>query len=877
MSDAQRHERTKAIFLEALAADPSARASLLATRCGADAELRGDVESLLEHALEKSVETSVAIGAERGTQRAQLETGEIYAGRYRIVTVLGRGGMGDVYRAVDTTLDVEVALKILRHSSPALVERLLEEVRLAREVTDPAVCRVYDVDRAGDDYFFTMELVDGEDLRSLLARVGRLPGEKVRDVGVQLCEGLAAAHERGVLHRDLTPSNIMVDGSGRVRITDFGIATSERASASELLAGTPAYMAPEQLAGDPATTRTDLYTVGLVLYEALVGSAPAADEADAALARQKAAFEKPSEKLPFVDPRLEAIILSLLRCRPEERPASAEAVATELRALGDLAIAGGAAHASRSPGSIPPSSTHSRRVVVVTAIAAAVALVGTGAYLLASHERSDSREPSVEEALSNVVRPPTARDETIVAVLPVLDESVDKSRGDFAECIQDDLIDQLSSVAGLGVISEDSADRVVNRDDAAAIGRTLGASYVALGTVDAGERGVRLTMTLFDARSGQPVWTERYDHTATPREMFDTERKIVDRMLEAMNEKDPAVPASPRQPPTHDATAYSLYVRGRQSVPPFTVAEFRASVAALSAAVEKDSRFADAHAALGIAYATAAMSGWVDVATGYASARRYAERAAALDPVQDEAHVVLATVAAEYEWNWEAAENGFRSALRLSPSSALAHRSYARFLSTQGRFEEALVETGRAAELDPTSVIMLQGAAQRFYEARRYDRASALARVAIRIDPLYPPSYVTLGHVLAAQGRYAEAVEPMLEAVERGGRDATSLLRVAYMRALAGDDAGAAATEAEARRIGEPDGAEQALLAMARGDHSRALATLRAAVERRERPSIWLAVSPLFDPLRKSREFAELVARVGLETGIDSAASAGTR
>jgi serine/threonine-protein kinase len=636
-------------------------------------------------------------------------------------------------------------------------------------------------------------------------------------------------------------------------------------------------MAPEQLTGDPATTRTDLYGVGLVLYEALVGSAPAADDPDTALARQKEAFEKPSEKLPFVDPRLEAIILSLLRCRPEERPASAEAVAAELRALGDLTVPGAAAQAPRSAGAASTMSTGSRRLTTAAAIGVAAAIVVAGVYLSSSPDRSDPREPSVAEALSDVARPPAARDETIVAVLPVRDATSDKSRGDFAECIQDDLIDELSSVKGLDVIAEDSADRFVNREDTAAIGRTLGAAYVALGSVDAGERGVRLTMTLFDARSGRSVWTERYDHSGSESEMFETERKIVDRMLEAMNEKDTTAPASPRQPPTHDATAYSLYVRGRQSVPPFTAAEFRTSVAALTAAVEKDGRFANAHAALSVAYVTAAISGWIDVATGYANARRYAERAVALDPVQDEAHVVLAIVAAEYEWNWQAAENGFRNAIRLSPSSALAHRSYARFLSTQGRFEEALAETGRAAELDPTSVFMLQGAAQRFYEARRYDRASAIVRVAIRLDPLYPHSYVTLGYVLAAQGRYTEAVEQMLEAVERGGKDATSLLRVAYARTLAGDDAGASATEAEARHIGEPEGAEQALLAMARGDFPRAIETLRAAVDRRERPSIWLGVSPLFDPLRTSHEFTELVGRVGLETGIDSDASAGTR
>ena len=772
----------------------------------------------------------------------------MYAGRYQIVTALGQGAMGRVYRALDTTLDVEVALKILRTSSPALVERLLTEVRLARQITHPAICRVYDVDHVGDEYFFTMELVDGEDLKSLLSRIGRLPGEKVREIGVQICEGLAAAHDRGVLHRDLKPSNIMLDGSGAIRITDFGVATSTHRTAYEPLAGTPDYMAPELIAGEPATVQSDLYAVGLVLYEALVGSLPKPNAADGSASSRDERFPKPSATLPFVDPRLERVVLSLLSDDPRERPQSAAAAAAALVALGPLG---------------PGATKKPRRAALAATVAVSAACVIAWLYFRSAKPETPPLPPTTE-LLSDIARPPGARQAVTVAVLPVTDASAAKDRGEIAECLQDDLIDRLSSVAGVEVIGEDSADRATGTGDAEAIGRMLGASFVAVGSVREGERGgVRLTVDLFDTRDGNRLWSESYDNGTAPREMFDTEQRIVTRMVATMDPGNgpPTIPE--RGPPTDDAAAYTLYVRGRGKVPPFTVAEFHSGVAALTQAIERDPRFGEAHAALATDYVIASVLGWIDAATGFASARRYAERAIALDPSLDEPHVVMGTVFAEYEWDWAAAESAFRDAIRLNPSSAWAHRTYARFLSSRGRFDEALAATGRAAELDPTSALMLQGAAQRYYEARRYDRASAIARLAVRLDPLYPYSYVTLGHVLIAQGRYDEAVEQLRKAVDVGGRDATSLARLAYAQALAGDRAGAGSTALEANRLGAPDAAERALLAMVAGDADAAVAALRGAVDRHERPSIWLAVLPLFDPLRRHPEFSRLVERVG--------------
>ena len=205
-----------------------------------------------------------------------LAPGDLFAGRYRVVSRIGRGAMGVVYRAFDERLHQMTALKVLRTSSPARRAQLAREVRLARQVTDPAVCRVHDFQESGQECFLTMELVDGDSLATLLQRVGRLAPDRVLEIARDVLGGLAAAHASGVLHRDLKPANLLMDMSGHVRITDFGIATAgDPSEAFELPAGTPAYMAPEQRAWKPLSAQADLYSLGVVLFELLTGKRPA--------------------------------------------------------------------------------------------------------------------------------------------------------------------------------------------------------------------------------------------------------------------------------------------------------------------------------------------------------------------------------------------------------------------------------------------------------------------------------------------------------------------------------------------------------------------------------------------------------------------------
>jgi serine/threonine-protein kinase len=310
--------------------------------------------------------------------------GTILSDRYRIVALAGRGGMGEVYRAEDLRLNQAVALKFLPSAlerDDGARQRLLAEVRNARTVSHPNVCRVYDFGDVQGRYFLTMEYIDGEDLASLLRRIGRLPGDKVLEVARQLCAGIAAAHEKGVLHRDLKPSNVMIDGRGRARITDFGLAVEAGPATSPAdFAGTVAYMAPERFHGTAATVQSDLYSLGLILYEACAGRPAfnAATIADWQRAHADSTPSRPSAVVPDVDPAVERTILRCLEKDPGRRPTSAMQVAAALPG-GDPLAAAIAAGETPSPELVAASGeegTLPRRMAWLSLAACAVAFLG---------------------------------------------------------------------------------------------------------------------------------------------------------------------------------------------------------------------------------------------------------------------------------------------------------------------------------------------------------------------------------------------------------------------------------------------------------------------------------------------------------------------
>ncbi len=317
--------------------------------------------------------------------------GHIVADRYRVIGLLGRGGMGEVYRADDLKLGQPVALKFLPRSleaDPRALERFHDEVRHARQVSHPHVCRIHDIDEVDGRHFLTMEYVDGEDLATLLRRIGRLPEAKGLEIARQVCAGLQAAHDRHVVHRDLKPGNVMIDGHGRARIADFGLAVSESAVAGEV-AGTPAYMAPEQLRGEPATVRTDIYALGLLIYETCTGKRPftATTFVEWHRAHTEDVPTSPSLHARDVDPVLERIILRCLEKDPSKRPSSAAQVA--------LALPGGDPLAAALAGGETPSPDMVAAVRTEGALRPAAAFASLAAIVLLLAILSGASQPNL--------------------------------------------------------------------------------------------------------------------------------------------------------------------------------------------------------------------------------------------------------------------------------------------------------------------------------------------------------------------------------------------------------------------------------------------------------------------------------------------------
>jgi hypothetical protein len=352
--DPERWKKIETLFESAIARDTSERAAFLDKACDDDATLRREVESLLEHhqPTGRLIPTLIHEAARLLPQDksftsvgARFIPGKVLAGRYRIIALLGKGGMGEVYRADDLKLSQPVALKFLPEKlagDKSMLERFHREVRIARQISHPNVCRVFDIGEVEDQHFLSMEYIDGEDLATLLRRIGRLPSDKAVEIASQLCGGLRAAHQEGVLHRDLKPANVMIDGRGRTKITDFGLAgLADEFKGNEVRAGTPAYMAPEQLAGKEVTAKSDIYALGLVLYEVFTGRKAFDAGSLEELARLHESSTPPSisDHVKEIDPLVERVILRCLERDPGKRPASVAQISAALPGGDPLAAA----------------------------------------------------------------------------------------------------------------------------------------------------------------------------------------------------------------------------------------------------------------------------------------------------------------------------------------------------------------------------------------------------------------------------------------------------------------------------------------------------------------------------------------------------------
>jgi serine/threonine-protein kinase len=668
---------------------------------------------------------------------------------YKVTAKLGAGGMGEVYRAHDEQLDRDVALKVLPASSfsdAAARARLLREARSAAALNHPHICTIYEVGEADGQAYIAMELVEGESLSARLA-AGPLPAKQVLRYGSQIADALSHAHERGIVHRDLKSANVALTPDGRAKVLDFGLA--KRVSGEELaevtrsqlsltapgaVAGTLAYMAPEQLRGEPADARSDIWALGVVLHEMLSGQRPfqgkSGYELSAAILREQPGPLPAKAPLP-----LRAVVGRCLAKEPGERYQRAAEVRAALEAIATGAVApwAGLRYALRRRQVLAASTA----VVVLLAAAIAANLGGLRERLFGA------RAAKIES----------------IAVLPLENLSGDPEQEYFAAGIHESLITDLAKLSGLRrVIARSSVLHYKGTDKRIPeIAEELNVDAVITGSVARAGVRVRITAQLIHARTEETLWAERYERDLRDVLALQSEvtRAITQKIQVELTPQEQARLASPRPV---NPEVYELYLRGQFYVNKLTPEEFQRGLAYLQQAVEKDPAEPLAYAGLALAYAEGGHMLVAPPQEAFPQARAAALKALELDDTLAEAYTALAMYAQYYNWDWPAAEQAFRRALELNPNFAQAHQHHGWYLRALGHPEEAIAELKRAKELDPLKPLFGANLAYLYSDAGQYDQAIDEAQKVLELDPNFPLGLGALGTAYAGKGMYNEAI-----------------------------------------------------------------------------------------------------------------------
>ena len=850
-----RFQNVDTLYRAAIALPPHQRAQFLDIACGGDDALRERVESLLADNASQSAITLTTPRRPVRIERLTFSISQVINGRFEVVNLLGSGGMGDVFEVKDLHLSEHVALKTIRPdlaSDPRIVSRFKQEILVAKRVTHPNVCRIYDVGFHSEEptehppvLFLTMELLRGESLSSRLRR-GRMSTTEALPIIEHMAQGLAAAHEAGVVHRDFKCANVMLvpslTGAGiRAVITDFGLARSvQETLGSDLsptltqpgeITGTPDYMAPEQVLGVHVTFAADIYSLGLVIYEMVTGQLPFRADTPLATAGKRLleAPVPPTTYVPDLDRTWQSVILRCLERDPNDRFASAHEVAQAL--TGSHAVAA------------PRQRLVRRRRVLAGGLASIASL--SGAVVL---WRALKPAPSPS-----------------IAVLPIT--STDPELDYVAEGMTEDLINIFGQRQGLRVMSRGAVYGLKGAQlSSQELGNRLNVRYLLTGRLLKKASTVSIAFELTEARDGVHVWGGQFERPAAS--LVDVQQHVarsvlseLDLPLEAQAQKRFA------QRESASSEVNELYWRARFFWNKRTQEGFQKAMQYFGEAIEKDPSFARAYA--GLADCQAMRSGVVPPRQAFPSAKASAMRAIELDDYLAEGHASLAFTLLFFDWDWRRAETAYRRAIELNASYPTAHSMYAMYLVAMKRFEEATQHMKRAAELDPSSLAIHTGVGRVLLYARRYADAAAQYSKTLEMDPKFAQALFDFGFTRAAQGRFDEAIALLDRGLKSAGEDAGALAQIAYVYRLAGHTQQATLTLEGLEQLSTKRYVSPYFLAVAHigADHERALALLEEAYQDRSYSMVYLNVDPRLDPLRPSPRFRALLERLGLSSG----------
>ena len=673
-------------------------------------------------------------------------------GHLRVLEPIGRGAFGEVYRAWDTRLDREVALKLLPAGSPGAGSRatsIIEEGRLLARVRHPNVVTIYGAERIEDRIGLWMEFVKGRTLAQAVEEDGVFTATKAGEIGIELCHAVAAVHGAGLLHRDIKAQNVMLAGDGRVVLMDFGTGR-ELGDDSTSLVGTPLYLAPEVLAGGDATVASDIYSVGVLIYHLLTGSYPVRAEDIRAL---HLAHERDAPDIrvtrPDVSPKLARVIERAIDRRPAHRPASADALASGL-------------------GRLMPRPRAVRVAYALAFAAAATIVMGVGLQLRGRDAGTASGESVIAattpHGAASALRRFDPAVRPAVAVLPLKNLSAEPDSDYFVDGLTDEIIRNLAVIEGLDVRSRTSSfffkDKPRNLREVAA---HLGANLVVEGSVLRSGRRLRINVQLVRVAGDVLLWSARFDRSLEDVFAIQDEisRAIVNELRLTLGRGRRIYDTNPE--------AYDLHLKARALVDRRGPLNAKKAAAMFEQVIARDAAFAPAYAGLAHAYAWGSIPGAVPFETAYAAMRPAAARALQLDPLLAEAHAAMGAVRS-YERAWDDSAKSFRKAIELGPTLTPVYTSYS-FLTLRplGRFAEAELLMQAALRHDPLSLDIWREIAELQFTTGRYaDAIGTLERVRA-VDPEFPYVDMFLPRALMFGGRLAEALS-LIDEVKNAGR-----------------------------------------------------------------------------------------------------------
>ncbi len=818
-----RWRRIEELYEQAQGLEADKQNAFLAEACIGDEELLKELTSLLSQGagchgelLGRPLPQVAAslLGNPSQTAVPALPAGKLF-GRYRILDRIGHGGLGEVLAAQDTILGRRVALKFLTTENNAHVQ-ILEEARAAASLDHPYVCKVFETGECEGKPFIAMEYLEGETLAQRL-KSGSLPVPGALTIAIELAEALAAAHDKGLVHRDVKPSNVMITSSGHVKLMDFGLAIVVRRpvppyedetktmKGQGYAVGTPAYMAPEQVRGERLDARTDVFAFGIVLFEMLSGVHPFRGQTQGATIAA-IAHDAPrdiAQYVPAANLPLKRILQRTLAKSPAERYQSARELAFDLVSFRDTGI-------TQPNGALPET----------------------------------------------------------IAILPFKDLSPQRDQEYFCDGLAEELIVSLGTVEQLRMVSRSATFRFRGGEvELKEIGRALNASKVLEGSVrKAGER-LRIVVNLVNPEDGCPIWSERYDRTLD--DIFEIQDDIARAVVEKLRETLGLAGSRPEfRPSPRNVRAYEFYLKGRYFWNKRTEESIRLSIDQFAQALAEDPSYALAHAGIADAWLTLSLYGAVRPLEAVPIAREAANRALGLAPKLTEALTARACIRAVFDWDWHTAALEFEAAIAQNGQSAQTRQWFAmNCLLPRGQFSRARQELKCAADLEPVSLAIATSIGVLDFYRADFDGAIRQFRSVLELDEGFYLAHYFLGQAYSQIQMHQEAIRELDRAFAASG-SSESLSALGYARALAGNDSEAIRALEELSGRATTRYVSPMLIAQVQaglGEFDAAIANIEEAYRMRSADLIWLGIRPSFEKLRLHARVGEILASAGLD------------